>query len=81
MFVNGLPFLTTLSRDIRLGTTEHVPICTAKNLANSLMKVVKLYAKGGFVVRNVLMDGEFEKFKPEIILIELNISAAREHVT
>ena len=69
MFVNGLPFLTTFSRDIRFGTAEHVPSRTAKQLANSLMKVVKLYAKGGFVVRNLLMDGEFEKFKPEISLI------------
>ena len=80
MFVNGLPFLTTFSRDIRFGTAEHVPSRTAKQLANSLMKVVKLYAKGGFVVRNLLMDGEFEKFKPEISLIELNISMEREHV-
>ena len=44
------------------------------------MKIVKLYAIGGFVVRNVLMDGEFEKVKPEVDLIEINISAAREHV-
>ena len=80
MFVNGLPFLTTLSRDIRFGTAEHVPSRTAKQLAKSLMKVVKLYAMGGFVVRNVLMDGEFEKIKPEVTLLEINISAAREHV-
>ena len=44
------------------------------------MKVVKLYYKCVFVVHNVLMDGEFEKVKPKIRLIELNISAAREHV-
>ena len=64
MFVNGPPFLTTLSRYIRFGTAEHVPSHTAKQLANSLMKVVKLYDKGVFVVHNVLMDGEFEKVKP-----------------
>ena len=69
IFVNGLPFLTTLSRDIRFGMAEQFPSRTAKQLANSLMKVVKLYAKGGFVVRNLLMDGEFDKFKPEISLI------------
>ena len=74
MFVKGVPFLTTLSRDIIFGTAEHIPSRTAKQLATSLMKVVKLYAKGGFIVRNVLMDGEFEKVKPEISLIELNIS-------
>ena len=38
-----------------------------------------LYALGGFVVRTVLMDGEFEKIKPEVEL-DINISAAREHV-
>ena len=44
------------------------------------MKIVKLYAVGWFVVRNVLMDGEFEKIKPEVELIDINIYAAREHV-
>ena len=81
MFVNGLPFLTTLSRDIRFGMAEHVLSCTAKQLANSLMKVVQLYAKGSFVVRNILMDGEFEKVESEISLVELKISTTREHVT
>ena len=60
---------------------ENIPSRTAKQLANYLIKVVKLYAKGGFVVRNVLMDGEFDRVKPEISLIELNISVEREHVT
>ena len=31
-------------------------------------------------MHNVLMDGEFEKVKPEVELIDINISAAREHV-
>ena len=44
------------------------------------MKIFKLYAIGGFVVRNVLMDGEFEKVKPEVELLDINIFAAREHV-
>ena len=79
MFVNGLAFFTTLGRDIRFGTAEHVPSWTAKQLAKSLMKIVKLYALGGFVVPTVIMDGEFEKIKPEVEL-DVNISAAREHV-
>ena len=79
MFVNGIAFFTTLGRDIRFGTAEHVPSRTAKQLAKSLMKVIRLYALGGFVVRNVLMDGEFAKIKPEVEL-DINISAANEHV-
>ena len=80
MFVNGITIFTTFSRDIRFGTAEHVTSCTAKQFAKSLMKIVKLYAVGIFVVRNVLMDGEFEKVKPEVELIDINISAVREHV-
>ena len=80
MFVNEIPFFTTLSRDIRFGTAEHVPSRTAKQLPKSIMKIVKLYAMGGFAVRNVLMNGEFEKVKPEVELIDINIYGAREHV-
>ena len=79
MFVNGLAFFTTLGRNIRFGTSEHVPSWTAKQLAKSLMKIVKLYALGGFVIRTVIMDGEFKKIKPEVEL-DVNITAAREHV-
>eukprot|EP00957_Ditylum_brightwellii_P085801 6526689-Ditylum_brightwellii.AAC.1 len=79
MFVNGLAFFTTLGRDIRFETAEHIPSRTAKQLAKSLMKVVKLYALGGFIIRTVIMDREFEKIKPEVEL-NVNISAAREHV-
>ena len=32
-------------------------------------------------MRNVLMDGKFEKFNPEISLVDINISTACEHVT
>jgi len=43
--------------DIRFGTAEYVPYLTAKQLAKSLINVVKVYALRGFVVRNILMDG------------------------
>ena len=43
MFVCGLPFLVTYSRDIKLTTAEFVTGRTARKLANSLMKIVKLY--------------------------------------
>ena len=38
MFVNGLAFLVTLSRGIRLYTTEHLPSRTAKQLDRCLKK-------------------------------------------
>ena len=45
MFVNGIPFLTTLSRKIRLVTAEYLPTWMAKQLGSSLTKVVNLYAQ------------------------------------
>ena len=44
------------------------------------MKFIRLYVKGGFVVLNVLVDGKLEKVKLEINLVDINISAACEHV-
>eukprot|EP00957_Ditylum_brightwellii_P030638 2321541-Ditylum_brightwellii.AAC.1 len=79
MFVNGLALFTTLGRGIRFGTAEHIPSRTTKQLAKSLMKVVKLYAIGGFIIHTVIMDGELEKIKLEVEL-DVNIPAAREHV-
>ena len=44
------------------------------------MKMVHGYARGGFVVNLMLMDQEFEKIKDLLPLVEVNTTAAREHV-
>ena len=80
MFVNGLAFFTTRSRDIRMLTAEHVPHRTAAELGKSLKKVIQIYANGGYVVRTSLMDGEFEKIKDKITGVTINTSAPGEHV-
>ena len=56
MFVNGVPFLVTFSRKIRLFTVELFPRRTAAQLSSYLTKVVKLYVRGGFYIRTILMD-------------------------
>ena len=48
MFLNGIAFLITFSQNIKLLTVEHAPNRTVRQLAKSIMKTVKLYAKGGF---------------------------------
>ena len=80
VFVNGIAFLTILPRYIRLFTCEHVPSRTAKQLSKSLKKIVQLYARGGFIIRVILMDMEFEKVKDELGLVDVNTTAVREHV-
>ena len=61
MFVCGLPLFVTLSREINLITAEYVPTRKAGQLAKSLMKIVKLHAKGGFIVQLALMDNNCDK--------------------
>ena len=80
MFVAGIPFLVTYSRGIKFTTCEFIPSRTARQLANSLRKVTHLYARGGFIVNVCLMDREFEAVKKFLPLVEVNTTAAREHV-
>eukprot|EP00804_Cyclotella_cryptica_P008710 CCRYP_018546-RA/>CCRYP_018546-RA protein AED:0.47 eAED:0.47 QI:0/0/0/1/0/0/2/0/80 len=47
MFVNGIPFLGTLSRDIKLGSIEFLPSRTAKQLTNAL-ECAFLYARASW---------------------------------
>ena len=80
MFVSGIPFLVTFSRKIKMITAEYIPSRTAQQLANSLTKIVHTYACGGFVIDLALMEMEFEKVRDKLAIIEVNTTAAREHV-
>jgi hypothetical protein len=76
MFVNGLPFLVTLSREISLVTIEFVPSRTAKQLACSIERVVRIYRRASFIVQTSMMDMQFEKLKDLLPNIALNTTAA-----
>eukprot|EP00804_Cyclotella_cryptica_P011815 CCRYP_021222-RA/>CCRYP_021222-RA protein AED:0.36 eAED:-0.92 QI:0/-1/0/1/-1/1/1/0/432 len=80
MFVNGLPFCVTLSRDIKLITIEFLPSRTVPMLCATLKKTVAIYKQGGFTVRTCLMDMEFEKMIHDMDEVVINTTAAREHV-
>jgi hypothetical protein len=80
MFVNCIAFLTTLSWKLRLATIEHLPLHTATQLSNSLLKIVRLYACTGFIVRIIVMDQEFNKVKDTCEMVKLNTTAARKHI-
>lgn len=80
MFVNGLPFLVTSSRGISLLTIEFLNSRTAINLAASLDRVIKVYARAGFVIQTAMMDMEFQKLQNIMPGIVINTTAAREHV-
>jgi hypothetical protein len=76
-FVDGTAFLLTVARRIKFVTAEHVPVRTARSLSKHLKRV----RRAEFVVRTILMDGEFEKIKSLMPSLECNTTAAKEHVS
>lgn len=80
MFVNEIPFLTSVSLDIGFLTAEFLPSRRAENLGKSLTKIIQFYAKGGFIVRVVLVDNEFAPLTDILPLVEVDATAAGEHV-
>ncbi len=80
MFVNGVPFLVSSSRNINLTTIEYVPHCTASKLGLHLHRIIMVYARAGFTIQTILMDNEFDKVKDHVSHAILNTPAASEHV-
>ena len=80
-FVDGTPFLMTVARRMKFVTAEHVPVRTATNLSKHITRVLEVYKRAGFVVRTILMDGEFENIRPLLPNLECNTTAAKEHVS
>jgi hypothetical protein len=80
-FVDGTPFLLTVARRLKFVMAEHVPVRTATNLSKHIKRVFEVYKRAGFIVRTILMDGEFEKIKPLLPTVECNTTAAKEHVS
>jgi hypothetical protein len=63
-----------------LDTIEQLPLCTATQLSNSLMKIVRQYAHTGFIVRIIMMDQEFNKVKDACKMVKINTTDARKHI-
>ena len=60
MFVNKIPFMMTISRHLKFGTAEMLKNQKDPALLASIKQVNRIYAKRGFRIRHLLMDGQFE---------------------
>ena len=60
MYVNGMPFLTTISKNIKYHTAMSVADHMAPTIANLVESVLKLYHQAGFQVMEVCADHEFK---------------------
>ena len=82
MYVNSIPFLVTVSRNIQFGTVEALKSTKMETILECLKKVVKVYMQRGFRVIETHMDGEFESLRGDLaeLKINLNTTARDEHV-
>ncbi len=80
-FVDGMVLLITISWRIKFITAEYLQVKTSISLCKHLEWVRQVYARARFVVRTILMYGEFEKVKNCLSNIECNTTAAKEHVS
>jgi hypothetical protein len=55
MFVNGIPFLVSVSCNINLITIEHAPHCAAAKLSYLLERIGRTYARASFTIQTILM--------------------------
>jgi hypothetical protein len=62
-FVDGTDFLITVSRCIKFIMAEYLQVRMSTSLCKHLDRVLQVYARAGFLVRTILMDGEFEKLR------------------
>jgi hypothetical protein len=63
-----------------MATIKHIPSRMSAQLSNSIMKIVKLYARTGLIVQLVMMDQEFDKVENIVNMVKINTTAARKYV-
>jgi len=78
MFVNGVAFLITISRNLKFGTVDHLPNRQVTTVAAKLTAVLNIYRQRGFTISRILADIEFEPLREQFTMLET--SAADEHV-
>ena len=83
MFVNGQPFLTTISRNIYFGIAKALSDQSNKSLIAAFQNVRRIYSAGRFRIQFILLDGQFEtacKALPNALKTDPNITGQDEHV-
>lgn len=79
MFVNSVPFLVLVSRNINLITIEHTPKRTASKFGHLLQWIINVYSRAGLNIRTIIMENEFKPVHDHVPSVDINTTAAAEH--
>ena len=60
MYINGMPFLTTISKNIKYHTVMWVADCTAPTITSPVESILQLYQQAGSQVTEVCPNHEFK---------------------
>jgi hypothetical protein len=83
MKINGVPFLTTVSRNIMYRTAEWIPSQTTLSYRSVLDNVFRIYNKAGFKIATINCDNEFQPLMAElqdVYNVTMNYANPQEHV-
>ena len=83
MFVNRMPFLTSISRRIRYRAGQWVPSEEPKSYIDQLSKLLQLYQRCGFHVVRIFADNAFQPVLEPLCVehgFQPNCANAQEHV-
>ena len=82
MFVNKIPFVTTISRHIKFTTVEVIQKRTKSQLSKCIKNVVAIYTHRGFKVQHALLDGEFLPLRTDLLNMGsyANFATRNEHI-
>ena len=82
MYVNRIPFVTTISRNIKFTTVEAIQNRTKAQLVQSIKNVLPIYTKRGLQADNALLNGEFVLLCTDLLTLGINPNFAirNEHV-
>lgn len=82
MFVNGTPYLVSISRAIKFCTAEALENRRSETLLEGLRRIKATYARRGFLMNRAAGDNEFANLEAGLsgMGVALNTVAADEHV-
>jgi hypothetical protein len=82
MFINNIPFLTSISRHLRFGTVEWLKGLKKDTIITEIKRLANFYKERDFTVSLVLADDQFENIRNDVLDlgISLNITGRDEHV-
>ena len=83
MYVNGMPFLTTITRALYYRTALYLTSRTAPALYATLDEVLRLYNHNGFEIERIYADNEFKSIMDPVkddLGVAMEYSAPQAHV-